>query len=407
MSAFGDREGRASVRVAVLICGLGAVVAPPAARADGYVIEDGGLRQPAAYDEGYGGESVLVGPGGSGSFETFGDPEPAEADETVVPEGFGGGWLAPGCTECGGQGCTSCAGTGCGRGLCGPVCHRWAVQVDALMLWQGNIAGRPLFTNAAGVTALDANRAYPPMSAGPRVGLFFFLDDTHAIEGNYFNVRPFNGSDVTLPGQALTEQGIAGFSRPGFSGAQLLTSAAIQSAELNWRRRECWCPVTWLAGFRWVEWNQQAEIIEYDGGPIGGFLAETGNDLYGGQAGLDIGLWNGGGPFTVNGVGKAGVFYNHAYQRTASASPAGLAAAAAVADQTAFFGEVGINGSLRITDWLSWRVGYVFFWLSGVAVPVDQFATTNLTGGPPTATTINTNGSVFLQGVTTGLEARW
>jgi hypothetical protein len=403
MSASGDREGRAFFRVGVLIFGLAAAAQPPAS-ADGYVIEDGGLRQPAAYDEGYGGESVLVAPGGSGSFETLGDPAPAEADESVVPEGLGGGWLAAGCTECGGQGCTSCEGAACGHGLCGPVCHRWAVQVDALMLWQGNIASRPLFANAAGFTALDANQAYPPLSAGPRVGLFYFLNQTYAIEGNYFNVRPFNGTAVTLPGQILTEQSLAGFGRGSMTGGQLLTNGAIQSAELNWRRRECWCPVTWLAGFRWVEWNQQMGITDHFAGGASRFFSETGNDLYGGQAGLDLGLWNSGGPFTVNGVGKAGVFYNTAYQRTTYTDP--IASAAAAADQTAFFGEVGINGSLRLTDWLSWRVGYVLFWLSGVAVPADQLSTTNLAAAPPTAT-INTNGSVFLHGATTGLEARW
>jgi hypothetical protein len=41
-----------------------------------------------------------------------------------------------------------------------------------------------------------------------------------------------------------------------------------------------------------------------------------------------------------------------------------------------------------------------------VASPASQFSTTDLAVDPPTAT-INTNGSVLLHGVTTGLEARW
>jgi len=71
------------------------------------------------------------------------------------------------------------------------------VQVDALMLWQGNIASRPLLsaydptTMTVGPTALNANQAQPPMSAGPRVGLFYNLNQIHSIEGNYFQVRPF------------------------------------------------------------------------------------------------------------------------------------------------------------------------------------------------------------------------
>ena len=347
------------------------------------------------------------------------DLEPAPAEGFLVTDGCIDGSC---CAACGGGGCDACCG-GTGMfdkpGLCnrilGPACPRWVVQIDALMLWQGNIASRPLFsavdptTAAVGPTLLDANQAQTVMAAGPRVGLFFNLDDTYAIEGNYFQVRPFNGQAVAPPGNILVERNLAGFSDDGFDGAQVLSNAAIQSAELNWRRRECWCPVTWLAGFRWVEWNQQMRIVEHlDGAPFSSFTSQTGNDLYGGQAGMELGLWNGGGPVTVTGIGKAGVFYNNAFQRTAYRDPGFAPSAGAVADQTAFFGELGVNGSLRLTNWLSWRLGYVLFWLNGVAVPAAQFSTTNLNDAVgPVSATINTNGSVLLHGVTTGLEARW
>jgi hypothetical protein len=53
-------------------------------------------------------------------------------------------------------------------------------------------------------------------------------------------------------------------------------------------------------------------------------------------------------------------------------------------------------------------VGYVLFWLNGVALPADQLSTTNLNDvTAPVGATINTNGSVLLHGATTGLEARW
>jgi hypothetical protein len=409
MSVYRDRTSHVSLSFACLLTCLVCLTTPALGRADGYLIEDGGLRSPAAYDKGYAGESVLVSPAGPGSFESLERPvsAPGETDETVNPDGSEADWLTVGCTACGGQGCGQCShGTGLFQRLCGDAWPRWVVQIDALMLWQGNIASRPLFINGAGFTALDANQAQTPMSAGPRVGLFYFLDQTNAIEGNYFNVRPFDGEATALPGQTLTASSLAGFSVPGFDGAQVFTNGAIQSAELNWRRRECWCPVTWLAGFRWVEWNQQMRITEHAGGPIGSFFSETGNDLYGGQGGMELGLWNAGGPFTVNGIGKAGAFYNNAYQRTSYTDPAFTSAAAASVDRIAFFGELGVNGNLRLTDWLSWRLGYSLFWLSGVAIPANQLSTTNLAAVPPTAT-INTNGSVLLHGVTTGLEARW
>ena len=58
----------------------------------------------------------------------------------------------------------------------------------------------------------------------------------------------------------------------------------------------------------------------------------------------------------------------------------------------------------HITRWLAWRGGYSVFWLSGVATAPQQFAASDFA---ESTGTVNTNGSVLLHGVTTGLEARW
>jgi len=316
------------------------------------------------------------------------------------------------------------------RGLFLPVSPRWIVQTDALFLWQGNIGSRPLYLNdnitsvqpnpyppPAGLptTALDVNQTSNKAAAGPRVGVILNLDNIYSVEGNYFNVRPFDGEQST-PHSAGGYQmnNLAGLGPyPGFRNidwAQVTTNAAIQSAELNWRRRTCG-PVTWLAGFRWVEWNQGLQVLDTYGttAPTPLLQAErittnTINDLYGGQAGADVMLWNNGGPIRFNAVGKAGVFLNNAVQHTDGFSGVPLGPMSASAQQTAFFGELGVFGTWQITDWLAWRTGYNFFWLSGVAVPVDQLATSDVNTN---AATINTNGSVYLNGVQFGLESRW
>jgi hypothetical protein len=250
------------------------------------------------------------------------------------------------------------------------------------------------------------------MALGPRIGTIFNLDNVYAIEGNYFQAGLFNGDATTLPVAApitLQENNINGKNFLPVDSAQLFTTSFIQSAELNWRRRTC-TPITWIGGFRWVEWDQQMNITEYLGGKQNGFFnTATGNNLYGGQGGVDVALWNDNeGPVKVNAVGKAGVFYNNAFQRSYASYPGSTAPvyASAIADQTAFFGEFGVNSSVRLTNWLSWRLGYSLFWLSGVAVPASQLSTTDVNVKPATAT-INTNGSALIQGVTTGLEARF
>lgn len=385
-----------------------------------------GFGQEAAVADGSPGAGGIVDDGSYDSFATVGDvPRVSEgypgAEPGFIPYGGGadggfGAWYG---------------GVDIGRGLFLPVSPRWIVQTDALFLWQGNIGSRPIYLNdnvtttdpnplppppGLPTTALDINQTANQAAVGPRVGVILNLDNIYSVEGNYFNVRPFDGEQSTPHSNGAYEMNnIAGYGPgPGFQGidwAQVTTNAAIQSAELNWRRRTC-SPVTWLAGFRWVEWNQNLQALDMytttAPSPVQEaerFNVGTRNDLYGGQAGADVMLWNNGGPIRFNAVGKAGVFYNTAVQRTdgfSGGTPIPMLSAAA--QQTAFFGELGIFGTWQMTDWLAWRTGYNFFWLSGVAVPVDQLSTTDLLGG---TASINTNGSVYLNGLQFGLESRW
>lgn len=411
------RERPAGHVVGGLFVAMLAVASSRALVAESYLITDDGADHASVEPYEPVDTSVLVHSGPSGSFESLtADAAPQSG------EAWGGDAdYVPGCGACGGEGCHACAECGadgaceghrgCLHRFLGPACPRWVVQVDALMLWQGNIASRPLLSNASGITALDANQALTPMSAGPRAALFFNLDQCRAIEANYFIARAFDGN-AFLPSAAYTPQALSGFVPPNPSTAALYTSGVIQSAEMNWRRSDCSYPLTWLGGFRWVEWNQDLTLVSNSAtvSPTG-IGARTGNDLFGSQIGADLGLWNSGGRLTVNGVGKAGVFLNHAYQRTSgtfdingTATPQGLASAEK--DGVAFFGEAGINANFAVSRWLSWRMGYSLFWLSGVAVPANQLGLASFAPAPPTAT-INTGGSVLLHGVTTGLEARW
>ncbi|MEI6241221.1 MAG: hypothetical protein WCR51_12595 [Planctomycetia bacterium] len=382
-------------------------------------------------------ESVLVDNAGDAVSldETVGlptQPRYVASDEQAPASCIEGGY---GCLDevasCDADGADECPhGVGCGDDEClsaalctdgpcrlragwinrilGPADPRWVVQVDALMLWQGNIASRPILLNGAGLTALDVNQAQTVMSAGPRYGLFFNIDQCRAVEGNYFNVGSFTGSEP-LPAGTYTPVNMPALFAPPTAASILQTTGQIQSAELNWRRRGCGSPITWLSGFRWVEWNQRLRLVDAAAPTMASIDSQVGNDLYGGQVGMDVSLWEKqGGPITVNGIGKAGAFYNNAFQRTSETAQGGIMRGpeSAQVNTTSFFGEVGVNGSVRLTRWLAWRAGYSLFWLSGVAVPANQLSLVSLSATPAPAA-INTEGSVLLHGVTTGLEARW
>ena len=311
--------------------------------------------------------------------------------------------------------------------VCGPsYCPKWTFQADALFLWQNNIASRPLFIdNTTEANLLDANDVRPTVGIGPRLALLREFDACNAFEANYFIVQSLLG-DASLPltnPPAYEQADINGFIYNDIDSVAVNTKSLIQSAELNYRRRKGF--VTFLAGFRWVEWMSAMQINDTftttTGTSFSGddsFLTQTGNELYGGQLGCDLMLWNRGQTIRVNGLGKAGVFYNQAFQRTTimTMAPPGspgftpiTATESQSMQQTSFFGEVGANATVELTRWLSWRVGYTLFWLSGVATPAEQLSVVTLDPGTGATVTngINTSGSVLLHGVTTGVEARW
>lgn len=293
-------------------------------------------------------------------------------------------------------------------------CPKWTGQVDALFLWMGNIPSRTLFINeSTRQPAFDANEAQTEVAVAPRYAILFHPNPCRAFEINYFQIQSFPG-DAALPAATgpFEISNIAGI--PPFepiSAATLTTSAQIKSFEGNMRFSEGG-PLRWLAGFRWVQWNQTMRIDARFTDSLGSpgqdsILVDTGNNLYGAQLGCDAMLWNRDEGFQVNGLAKAGVFGNaDAFQRTSvtSTTPGVSGDVASVADQTAFFGEVGVNASMQLTNWLWWRAGYTVFWLSGVATPAEQLGLTDI--GSLT-TSIDTEGSVLLHGATTGLEARW
>jgi len=299
-------------------------------------------------------------------------------------------------------------------------CPTWTGQIDALMLWMGPIPSRPLYIDSlTGVTALDANQLVPPLSAAPRYAVIYNRDQCRSLEVNYFSIWGFDaqrevGPFVDAAGNgALEMSNLAGLNFNNIAAVRAESSAHIQSFEVNLRKVE-WEWIRWITGFRWVEWGQDMQLLdavveaqEVVGGDL--LQVNTLNNLYGWQWGADAMLWNNGGRVRVNGIGKAGVYYNHqALQRTSYDnfidSPTVVAADK---DTVSFFGEAGITASVAITNWLSWRAGYTLFWIEGIATPANQLANTVVDPLQNPSATVSPYGGVLLHGVNTGLEARW
>jgi len=293
-------------------------------------------------------------------------------------------------------------------------CPCWTGRADALMLWRDAPQGNLFFESVGAGSGLNAADFTSGMAAGPRLTLFRHTGDTGAIEFNYFNVRSFTASE-TLPATAGGYRwGPDLFCCSPFVGIDQASgsmSSQLQSFEIN-RRLPTDGRVQWLGGFRWFQWNEGIGLAAVtDLGDRYGFATNTHNDLYGLQIGADTILLRSGGSFWVEGLAKAGGYYNQAAQFTSftnSFPPPNEIAGGTSTTRMAFVGELGVTGVWQVNDWLAVRTGWVAFWAGGLALAPNQLPAQCLVcEDKPVTQATDTGGSVFVNGLSIGLEARY
>lgn len=304
----------------------------------------------------------------------------------------------------------------------------WTARADGLLLWRDSPPLRPLVVtgDGAGTNVLDANQLGTTATGGVR-GSLLRIDrcSGDAWELGYLFAGTFTARRVLpfLPDDpaayALAEPGIFGenAAQP-FSSGTASVLARIQSAEIN--RHHAFGPtVRWLAGFRWLQWQEQFTLVDRldDGVNLVDDFYSTDcvNNLFGGQLGVDARLLTLG-TFRIDSLVKAGAYYNEAsqtslYSITDSVDPANSGTSTVTVTQSpascSFVGEVGITGALPICCNWDLRFGYLALWLTGLAQPTQQLSGQSLPVGGPATGTLTTNGGVLVQGMTLGVEGRW
>ncbi len=271
----------------------------------------------------------------------------------------------------------------CCRSRC---CPRWTATADFIILDRiGNksqtILG-PLTDDEIGpvdarADRLNSNDFAFGFAAGPRLSLIR-QTQCYDYEVLYFGIDGW--SDTRFIPQPLNPASPLLFD----------WSSKLYNVELNMRWNPC-CQVTMLAGFRWAELREDfvgGRVLDSEFLPTGD--VKTNNDLYGFQVGADARLWECG-CFSVNGLGKAGIYGNHAAQTSAFAEDVFRAST----NHTAFIGELGLQARYQVTRRLALRAGYELLWLDGVAIAPAQLD--NIIG-------IDSNATVFYHGATAGLE---
>lgn len=309
----------------------------------------------------------------------------------------------------------------------------WVVRFEALALWRNAPGSRPLYTTfdqatqTAGPVIFNADQFESDPLAAPRLTIARLDECGRGFDASYLYAGTFY-AEQNLPrltnGYAFAPPGIYGnqwgpTSTP-ISAAQMQLTGAFQSAEFNLREPIGWGATRFLIGFRWFQWREKWSMTDQFEDPsdptITGtdtWLTSALNNLYGGQIGLDSVLWNSGQGMRLEGVAKAGAYYNAANQSSlysyTSSAPFGFDRTITMNGPAgaSFAGEVGLTTVFPLSRHLDLRLGYTGLWLTGLAQPTRQLSGQTLTQFDTPAGLLTTNGTLILQGVSLGLEGRW
>jgi hypothetical protein len=185
----------------------------------------------------------------------------------------------------------------------------------------------------------------------------------------------------------------------------------LYNAELNVRWNPC-CRVTMLAGFRWINLGENLmgtlnpTTFPSEQSYWYFWNTTTTNNLYGFQIGADGKLFERG-RFSIDVLGKAGIFDNNAEQTTeVSVIAKQMRSGSTSTNHAAFVGETGLQCKYQVGRSLLLRAGYEAIWLQGVALAPGQVQETYVTVSPigVQALGVNCNSGVFYHGATAGLE---
>ena len=307
----------------------------------------------------------------------------------------------------------------------------WTLRSEALLLWRNAPASRPIYstiepaTSDLGPTALNANQLNSDVLAAPRLSLFRTDCDGRTLETTYLYAGNFY-AERTLPyarnGYATSSPGIYGNSLGPQSiqvdAAQATLLGQLQSLEFNSRHSFGLGSCQFLMGARWLQWNETLSMQDQVLAPpaIPGrdyYQTRCFNNLWGGQIGLDSLLLGRAGMSRIEGLVKAGAYYNHAGQissaRYVTTAPSGDWFNQARADGPAaasFVGEVGVTAVLPLSANCDFRCGYFGLWLTNLAQPTRQLSGQTIDQTTAIAS-LDTAGYLMLQGLSLGLESRW
>jgi hypothetical protein len=272
----------------------------------------------------------------------------------------------------------------------------------------------PQFSTSPGIRTFFGRRG--PDNIGWEigyVGLYGMFGDAEAGGADLLAVTPPLGSSVT------------GWSRADYARATYASNLDMVQANLfrydccreqdcssryPWKRTpSCHC-IDWIAGVVWAGLEETAalNVTCCEGEQPTSYRNGTSSQMFGGQIGVrGRREWR---DWAFEGWVKTALTGNQlsswADPITSSLAP-GVEFRPARANSTTtagFIGDINMTAIYKLTDTWGLRMGYNLIWLSGVALAGNQY---DFSDTPNSGRTLYGDGSVFFQGGSLGLEARW
>jgi hypothetical protein len=279
----------------------------------------------------------------------------------------------------------------------------WTVRADALALARTRPSDRVLYANPLQPQQqLDAADFHLGYEAGIDLSLKRLLACGYALELRYLKNDAWNGTALTATdtNDPLSINAAIPVFLPTGRTIDAQYASQLDNLELNFVVP---CKtVDWLAGFRYIELDEQlrAELADaVTPSPTVTHSIGTQNRLYGAQLGADVLILQRGG-LQVNTIFKGALFHNSSQHASILDTGVIQVDAAGTADRAALLVECSLTARYELTECLSLRGGYTILALDEVTLASDQLSSTNFLNG----TGVDGTGNVFYHGGLLGLE---
>lgn len=297
--------------------------------------------------------------------------------------------------------------------------YPWYARTEAIFLRRTPISGQPVIVE-------DLNAGVGPLNTVERVNendlsfnnnaqpAFGFtigrqLDAVSTFEASYWGLFHWTSGTVNYGANSLSLSGPVAITTQDFFLADEVAISYVSNLnnmELNYKQTIN--GLSLLGGFRLLNLSEDFNIRSHDvDSGTSNYRIKTVNTLIGGQIGAGWN-WSSSDRFSLELFSKVGVYGN--IQRMTQTlydlnNTLPRLNARDGSTHVGFVGEVGLNGKIRLTEWLTLNGGYRFMWIDGLALAPNQLDFSDISS--PDRTISDPGASFKLYGPHAGIEFHW